>query len=234
MGSAAPIPEQKRNDRVDRWSGGASWQGVPAEHVITFLESYKTHPEAFKVNSQLLAGFIRKMSNAGELTHWMIAVTGGSSEIKKEVGGIDVKLMQRKGNPKLMDRYSIGRLLQSQDEAIDLDETAWNAALKLTQEMWHADSGRIKVGEKSEIPTVPNGPSIRRIRGFGSVGTQAHPERGLLIISLLDISMAGIGVTIDLPPVVGFAISFPGSNSGNKVEYKVNNTLWEQEYGAAE
>lgn len=234
LGPAEPIPEQKRNDTVDRWIGGASWQGVPAERVISFLENYKTHHEALKVDSQLLADFIRKMSNTGELTHWMVAVTGGSSENKKQVGGIDVKLMKRSGNAKLTDRYAIGRLLQSQDESIDLNETAWNAALKLTQEIWHADPGRLKNGEAKKKPTVPNGPSIRRIRGFGSVGTQAHPERGLLIISLLDISMAGLGITIDLPPVVGFGISFPGSNSGTKVEYKVNNTLWEQEYGPAE
>ena len=234
LGTAEPIPEQKRNGRFDRWTGGASWQGVPAERVISFLENYKTHPEALKVNSLLLAEFIRKMSNAGELTHWMIVVTGGSSENRKKVGGIDVKLMKRSGNPKLIDRYSIGRLLQSQDESIDLDETAWNAALKLTQEIWHADPGRLRNGEESKIPTTPNGPSIRRIRGFGSNGVQAHPERGLLIISLLDLSMAGLDINIDLPPAVGFGISFPGSNSGNKVEYKVNNTLWEQEYGPAE
>jgi len=36
------------------------------------------------------------------------------------------------------------------------------------------------------------------------------------------------------PPVIAFGISFPGSNSGLKVEYKVNNVLWEQEYGSAE
>jgi hypothetical protein len=234
LGTSEPIPEQQRNGRVDRWTGGASWQGVPAEKVISFLENYKTHPEALKVNSILLAEFIRKMSNAGELTHWMIVVTGGSSENRIKAGGIDVKLMKRSGNPKLTDRYSIGRLLQSQDESIDLNETAWNAALKLTQEIWHADPGRLKNGEESKTPTMPNGPSIRRIRGFGSHGVQAHPERGLLIISLLDLSMAGLDITIDLPPAVGFAISFPGSNSGNKVEYKVNNTLWEQEYGPAE
>ncbi len=234
LGSATPIPEQKRNDRVDRWIGGAFWEAVPAERVITFLESYKTHPKAFKVNSQMLADFIRKMSDAGELTHWKIYVTGGSLPNKKQVGGIDVKLMLRKGNDRLKDRYSIGRLLQPQDESIDLDESAWNAALKLTKEIWHADSGRLKNGEESKMPTIPNGPAIRRIRGFGAIGVPSHPERGVLIISLLDISEAKIGAPIDSPPVVGFAISFPGSNSGNKVEYKVTNTLWEQEYGAAE
>lgn len=234
LGNANPIPEQKRNDDVQRWPNGACWQGVSAERVAAFLESYKTHPEALKVNSQLLADFIRKMSDSGELTRWMVAVTGGSSKETRPVGGIDVKLMKRSGNTNLSDRYAIGRLLQPQDESIDLDESAWNAALKLTQEIWHADPGRLKNGEKPKMPTVPNGPAIRRVRGFGAAGISPHPERGLLIISLLDPDMADIGLSAECPPVVAFAISFPGSNSGNKVEYKVNNVLWEQEYGAAE
>lgn len=234
LGPAVPIPEEKRNDKIDKWNGSASWNQVPADQVITFLESYKTHPNAFKVNSQMIADFIRKMSDEGELTQWTIAVTGGSSDNKKQVGGIDVKLMKRSGNSKGMDRYSIRRLIQPQDETIGLDEVAWNEALKLTKEIWYADPGRLKNGEESKMPMVPNGPSIRRIRGFGSAGVKGQPERGLLIISLLDISMAEIDVFEDLPPVVAFAISFPASNSGHKVEYKVTNTLWEQEYGAAE
>jgi hypothetical protein len=143
--------------------------------------------------------------------------------------------MKRKGNRSIFDRYSIGRLLSPQDEAMDLDEGAWNAALKLTLEMKHDDPGRLKKGEEPKIPTIPNGPAIRRIRGFGAPGILPHSERGLLLISLLDPDMAGHKeLTADLPPVVAIAISFPGSNSGNKVEYKVNNILWGQEYGAAE
>ena len=38
----------------------------------------------------------------------------------------------------------------------------------------------------------------------------------------------------DTPPVVAFGVSFPGSSSGRKVEYKVTNILWEQEYGSAD
>lgn len=235
LGTAAPIPEQKRNGRIDKWNDGACWQNVPAERVIEFLENYKTHSAALKVNSQLLADFIRKMSGTGELTQWMVAVTGGSSKNKRQVGGIDVKLMKRKGNVSIFDRYSIGRLLSPQDEAMDLDEASWNAALKLTLEMQHDDPGRLKKGEEPKMPTIPNGPAIRRIRGFGASGILPHSERGLLMISLLDPDMAGHKeLSADLPPVVAIAISFPGSNSGNKVEYKVNNILWGQEYGAAE
>lgn len=235
LGVATPIPEQRRNERVDKWTGGACWKNVSAEHIVGFLESYKTHPEAKKVNSLLLAEFIRKMSNSGELTDWMVAVTGGSSENDSDIGGIKVKWMKRTANQGNLDRYSIGRLLDPKDESMDLDESAWNAALIKTREMKQNDPGRLKNGEEPKMPTEPNGPAIRWVRGFGASGIIPHPERGLLLISLLDPALTEHKELLaDFPPVVSFAISFPGSNSGNKVEYKVNNVLWETEYGAAE
>jgi hypothetical protein len=33
---------------------------------------------------------------------------------------------------------------------------------------------------------------------------------------------------------MGFAVSFPSSDSGVVVEYKVDHLYWEQEYGASE
>jgi hypothetical protein len=130
-----------------------------------------------------------------------------------------------------LDRYSIGRLLSSRDEAIDLDEAAWKAALKLTRDAWRPDAGR---AQSRLIPDVPNGPAIRKIRGFGAEGVQAHRERGLLLLYVLDPQKAEAGFPAEAPGVVAFGISFPGSNTGTKVEYKVNNVLWEQEYGPAE
>ena len=62
----------------------------------------------------------------------------------------------------------------------------------------------------------------------------AHPERGLLLLYLLDPKEAGAKLPEDTPPVVAFGVSFPGSSSGRKVEYNVTNILWEQEYGSAE
>ena len=35
-------------------------------------------------------------------------------------------------------------------------------------------------------------------------------------------------------PIIGFAISFPASNSGIRVDYKVNYIFWENEYGPAD
>lgn len=201
-------------------------------HVADFLENYKTHKEAYKVNSNLLAEFITSMAKEDELTEWTVAVVGGGMEENPwQIGEYSVKKMIRARENNVTDRYAIGRLLSPRDEALDLDDEAWKAALADTRKTWHEDPGRLK--NKTE-PTVPNGISIRRIRGFGADGVPAHPERGLLLLYLLDPEKSGIEFSGEMSPVVAFGISFPGSNSGTKVEYKVNNVLWEQEYGAAE
>ena len=71
--------------------------------------------------------------------------------------------------------------------------------------------------------------------GFRSRGIQPHKERGLLLLYVLDPQKAEAGFSAEAPGVVAFGISFPAkSNAGTKVEYKVNNVLWEQEYGPAE
>ena len=121
--------------------------------------------------------------------------------------------------------------MSPRDEAIDLADAAWKAALAMTRAAWHADPGR---QEDAEQPDMPNGPAIRRIRGFGAPGVEAHPDRGVLFLYGLDPQKADAGFPLDTPPIVAFAISFPGSNSGQKVEYRVNHVMWGQEYGAAD
>lgn len=229
-------PKRIRNGSKQEWKGYI-WNNVPANHVMDFLQSYKTHPDVHKVNSPLLAEFIKSMNSEGELTTWMVFLVGSSHG---DGGPIDlgngVKLENMitrsvKGSYE-PNRYSIGRLMSSRDEAIDLDEPAWNAALALTRKAWHADPARKQ--RSKEEPDVPNGPAVRRIRGFGDNHVNAHPERGVLFIYPIDAMKSDAGFEKPTPPVVGFAISFPGSNSGLKVEYKVNNVLWEQEYGSAD
>ena len=128
-------------------------------------------------------------------------------------------------------RYSIGRLLSPRDEALDLDEDEWKEAMAITRSGWKPDPARSR---SVEGPSDPSGPAIRRVRGEGIKGQGGHPERGLLLIYLLDPAEAGGSVPADLPPVVAFGISFPASESGTKVEYKVNNVAWMQEYGGAD
>ena len=232
LGHPEVDPERLRNGSRQKWMGSFLWTGIPASEVIDFLTNYKTHPDAHRVNSVLLAEFIQSMSREGELTDWTVAAIGGGEGAPLELrDNITINTMKRKMKGTHEDRYSIGRLMSPRDEAIDLEEDAWMAALKITQDAWHADPGR---REGTVQPDVPNGPAIRKSRGFGAPGVRAHPERGLLFLYGLDPLMADAGFRPDTPPIVSFAISFPGSNSGTKVQYKINNILWEQEYGSAE
>ncbi|MBX9754055.1 MAG: endonuclease, partial [Pseudomonadaceae bacterium] len=180
-----------------------------------------THPDSRKVRSDLLANFIEEMSRAGELTSWTVAVIGGGVAGPESVGGLPIKRMKRTNkSPDSEDKYSIGRLLSPQDEALDIDEKAWNVALGWTQKEWKPDPTRSR---SKELPIAPSGPCIRRIRGFGSETVTPTPEKGLLLISLLDPEQSDLsGVEI---PVIAFAISFPSSNAGKSVPYIVTNLL---------
>lgn len=224
-------PVRTHHGAPSKWQGFL-WKDVPAELIIDFLSQYRTHPEAYKVNSLMLADFIRSMMSGGELTSWTVALigggTGGSCEL---AAGVAVDMLERASNSVTEDRYSIGRLLSPRDEAIDMAELAWQAALRLTRSAWHADPAR---QQKRAEPDEPNGPALRMVRGFGADGIPAHPERGLLLLYALDPSKAKARLAPDSPAVMAFGISFPGSRSGTKVEYKVNNVLWDQEYGPAD
>ena len=231
LGKPEVDPTRVRAGVLHRWKGFL-WQDVPAGNVVDFLTAYRTHPDAYKVNSLLLAEFIRSMTSGGELTCWTVAVIGGGEGERYEIAdNLVIEMLKRTNNRPHENRYSIGRLLSPRDEAIDLDEGAWEAALADTREAWRSDPARLRGGSD---PESPNGPAVRKIRGFGADRVAAHPERGLLLLYALDPLKADSSFPEGAPPIIAFGMSFPGSNSGLKVEYKVNNILWEQEYGPAD
>lgn len=237
MGAPTDVdPMRPRGDAGHKW-GGFLWDGIPSEDIVDFFMSYATHPKARKVNSMLLADFVRSMAKTSELTTWTVAVmAGGTGGPHPLQGGLKIDgMLKRAADPDIKDRYSIGRLLSPRDEAIDLGEDAWKAALDATIRAWRPDPARQKDGAEPRPPELPNGPSIRRIRGKGADGVAAAPERGLLLLYPLDPQEAGGGVFGDRKdPVIAFGVSFPSSDSGVKVEYKVDHLLWEQEYGSAD
>lgn len=205
----------------------ACWQEVSSACVVSFLEGYSTHPDSLKVNSVLLKEFILSMNEKDELTEWTVILQGGSRE-KSPFGDIlgdkNVNLSDRSNQSKdNKGKYTIKRLLGSADEALDLTVDQWDSAL-------HETIRAAKKKDKNKTPDAPNGPSIRRIKGFGADGVSAHPKRGLLLLSLLDPNTLKGGFLSVEGPIVGFGISFPASNSGVQVEYKANNVLWESEY----
>lgn len=233
LGEPERDPEQHRNGNTQKWSG-CLWRGVGHGAILDFLSRYRTHPDAHKVSSPHIVEFIQSMAIHGELTQWTIAlIGGGTGEELPLYQDLTVSMLTRRAKSSSGNRYSIGRLLSPRDESIDLDEAGWNAALGLTREMWKSDPARL---QDDREPDTPSGPAIRRIRGFGALGIPARKDSGLLLIYVLDPIRADIGLMRD-DPVVAFGISFPGSDVGVKVEYKVNSVMireWDSDYGSSE
>jgi hypothetical protein len=213
-----------------KWNGHL-WRNVPALSVISFLRDYRTHPASFRIMSPLIADFIEEMNKDRELTNWTVALIGkdsGPDDKHRTVGGFSVNMLQRKRTTEHADRYSIKTLISPRDQAIDLTEAEWKAALDLSQKTWRNDTDR---NEGKEPPSEPRGPQIRHVLGEGvaEAGIPSRRERGLLMLYLLDPEGAGVDELKNADPVVAWAISFPSSTSERRVSnsrYIANSVLW--------
>lgn len=139
-----------------------------------------------------------------------------------------MSLLLRKRTAEHADRYSIKSLISPRDQAIDLTETEWAAALELSRRTWRNDTDR---NDGRIPPSEPRGPQIRHVLGEGvaEAGITHRRERGLLMLYLLDPAGAGLQDLVDADPVVAWAISFPSSTSDRRVsnsKYIANSVLW--------
>jgi hypothetical protein len=235
--SESDIIVRKRGAGTQEWKGFL-WEGVPADHVVDFFSTYLTHPAARKVNSAVLADFVKAMMAKGELSSWTVAVIGGKDGTEGASFSLCGKyvlehmITRNQSQHSKGGHYSIGRLLSPRDEAIDLDEEAWLAAMRLTQENRTKDPGRWTEETGKEPPKYPGGCWVRQVRGLGAYGVPSHPERGLLL--LYPIDPKGAELPKGASPVVGFGVSFPASRSTTSVKYEVDHLLWETEYAPAD
>jgi hypothetical protein len=230
LGRSRDLNDQFFVPENQKWNGHF-WREVPALSIISFLRDYRTHPASFRIMSPLIADFIEELNKDGELTRWTVALIGkdsGPDDKLREIGGCSVNMLQRKRTTEHADRYSIKTLISPRDQAIDLTEAEWKAALELSQKTWRNDTDR---NEGKEPPSEPRGPQIRHILGQGisEAGIAARTERGLLMLYLLDPEGAGVDELRDADPVVAWAISFPSSSSERRVSnsrYIANSVLW--------
>jgi hypothetical protein len=178
----------------------------------------------------VLADFINRMNEIGELKLWTIALLaeGHAGAPFKFSNGLEISTFPSRTDTRVAGRYSIGVLTDPADEAIDVDLDPWRRALEMTLAVWKPDSAR----GRTSPPTRPSGKKIRELRGEDKGG---ELDRGILLLYPLAPSIDGKPVVNgwDLP-IVAFAMGFPASETGVKVEYKVDLLYWAQEYGPSE
>lgn len=209
------------------WAGSHCWSNVKADYICSFLEDYKTHPEAYRVNCKALAEYIRNQVTDGKLITWTVLMLSGDGPEKHfEPLGTKIKTVQRawhynQTREKDFSKYTIRRLVSPPDEAIDIESTAYEEALENTIRAWNLDKGRSR---RKTPPEAPSGTELR---------WQRPESNGVLLLYPLDPAKAELMGTQDCP-VFGFAISFPGLKNDKPASYIVNNIYYDQEYGQGE
>lgn len=228
LGAPVDLNMQAYRPEGQRWNGYL-WRDAVSLDVITFLREYQTHSASFRIMSPLIADFIEEMNKDGELINWTVALIGKEGETDRSIAGHSITMLDRKKTVDHPDRYSIKTLISPRDQAIDLTEKQWHAALARSQETWR--KGDEERNEGKEPPKEPRGPEIRRVLGDGHPGMDVLPrrDRGLLMMYLLDPDKADVPVLRGGPPVAAWALSFPSSTSTRTVsnsKYMGNSVLW--------
>lgn len=228
LGQGRPLQDQQYT-RVDQNWNGTLWRKVPALAVVEFLRSYQTHPKSYRVVPPMLADFIERMSAAGELTEWTVALVGSAKGTVGKIAGVKTGMLERASIGAHADRYSIKTLISPRDQAIDLTREQYEAALARTRETWRGDAER---NESKGPPDEPSGPAIRHVLGFGheELGLQPNRKRGMLLLYLLDPEKSSCPALHGRDPVLAWSLSFPGSPSKLRIrdaDYMANSVLWE-------
>jgi len=226
-------PTRRRDAGDDQWPHSFLWKDISSDITIEFLRAYETPGGADRANSAVLADFVSQMNDKGELTSWTLALLaeGRPGTPYTFANGITVDTLPFRERKAIENRYSIGVLTEPGDEAIDFDYPAWKYALDATLADWKPDLARNRLTP----PTRPSGKKIRELRGYGADGIPSTRHQGIILIYPLSPKATKAAPAVDGDePIIAFAMGFPCSDTGVKVEYKVDHLYWEQEYGPSE
>ncbi len=236
-------PRYERDGEADSWHGARLWKDVDASHVLGFLGTYATHPNATSAKAGVIVDFITKMLDIGKLEQWSVALLTGGEGVGEphtfpgdfEVSSFQTRKTEDFDPPGIKDpaMFAIGVLTDPKDEGIDLDDDSWRNALARTRAAWKPEPAR----GRDKLPSSPSGKGIREARD--SLGGEV--DRGLLLLYSLAPYYKGkekLPENLIVPgwdkPIMAFAIAFPASENGIRVEYEVNLLYWMQEYGPTE
>ncbi|MBY7835409.1 Z1 domain-containing protein [Vibrio fluvialis] len=197
----------RKTDSSSEVKGKYLWSKVKPDDVLEFLRQY-TSPSNHvrKVNTSLLAEYIEKQIEDGDLTNWSVMLAGKSPSESEQIAFDDVQtgILTRANHPVFSQSpatepsaYRIRRLVSPNDESWDL-----------TDEQYRYAQGLIKDSDKSS----PGGPEIRAAR---------DKSQAMLILYPLEHQEYTAPLASE-KPYIGFAISFPGNKKDKPVKYRVN------------
>lgn len=188
------------------------WRNINPNRIIDFLNDFSGADNPIS-DSSFLVKFIEDKIRLGELAEWRIAIM--SKEKATNIETIEdftigqfIRTQDDKSSNESIYYLRKSHIISPKHEFVDLSKKEYDEAMRQTSKL------RVEKG-KTGNPQYPNGNIVRnKIR---------HPNNPLLIIYLLDPSE--VEFVIEKTPIVGFAISFPGSQINSNVTYAVHEDL---------
>lgn len=194
--------------KVDPRKPRYHWENVPPIPVLNFLRNYRTQEVAKRVvDPDKIADFIEKQNKNDELIDWHVVIVSNilqDAEHKYQLGQYNIGCVRRTPLEVLTDKISIGTLTSPADEFLDLSVEEIQKALEfdLTRGKQRSDKS-------------PTSLAIRHVR---------PKTRALLLVYMpacLDKDNPRNNYGLSGKEVVGFAISFPFSDTAVPIEYWV-------------
>lgn len=190
------------------------WENIDFENIKRFLSGFQVYDNLKSASPQNLLRFIDLKYRSNELQSWNVGIITKRQGTEFKINeAISVNLIERTEDDKSNDDlYYIRKshIISPDDEFIDLTEEERAAAREASIRLWREKTG-LTEGEPKRL----NGDWVRNeIR---------KPNKVLLLIYFLHPEGANLGGSTN--PIVGFAISFPGTDRDDAVTYAVNGQL---------
>ena len=192
------------------------WKNVSFEKIKYFLQGFQVHDNLRASSPLNILHFIEKKYAYGEIKEWnvgLITKNSGTSFLLNEK--ISINLINRTPSKEsTKDLYYINKshIISPDDEFIDLTESEISQAKNASQRLWTNKKGT------NEVPKRLNGDWVRnQIR---------KPNKVLLLLYFLNPEKVE-NTDVD-KPIVGFAISFPGSDRDDAESFMVHSQLLSQ------
>jgi hypothetical protein len=208
---------EKIEDKFEKGSSGSNYylaNNISFEVIKQFLLNFEVYDNLQRAAPSNLLPFIEFKHRNGELKNWNVGIiTKNNGKPFKICESIEVNLLKRtessdsEGQPYYLIKKA--HIIGPEDEFIDLTEEERAKAMIETKRLWEDK-------KKDKEPKYPNGNWVRN-------NIRKNTHKCLFLIYFLDPEFAQLPK--DSKPVVGFAISFPGTDRDDAVSYAVHKQL---------
>jgi hypothetical protein len=181
------------------------WEKVDLGLIEAFLQEFQVPENGKKFSPKNLLRFLNEKRKFGELLKWNVGVISKASGSDPVVVAplVSVRKLLRSEEEATDGLYHIkkGHIISPSDEFIDLTE----------------DEKARAIAESKDKKTL-SGVAVRE---------GIRKETGKVLLNLYFLEPSGAGISNSSTPIVGFAISFPGTDRNDAVAFAVHDQLLE-------